>query len=118
MWAVPVVVMLPAGQGASSLTGVLVGPAVGPLAQGRLDEALGLAVGLWSVGAGELVRDAELGTGAGEVARAKRRAVVGQSFESGQFETDFKLVAGCVVRQIVVFALSDKFRLDQVESGA
>lgn len=114
----PVVLVLAADQGAGPLVGVLVTPAVGPFAQRRLNEALGHSGGLRSLGAGELVLDAELGTGAGEVARAKRRAVVGQSFESGQFETDFKLVAGCVVRQIVVFALSDKFRLDQVESGA
>jgi len=55
---VPVVVMLPAGQGVGAMGRVLVRPAVGPLSQGGLDEAFGLAVGLRSVGSSELVLDA------------------------------------------------------------
>ena len=39
---------------------------IGPLAQGGLNEAFGLAVGAGSVGAGEAVLDAELKAGRGE----------------------------------------------------
>ncbi len=49
MGAVPVVVVDPLLERRSALRGVLVGEAVGPLAQRRLDEALGLAVGLWPI---------------------------------------------------------------------
>ena len=41
---------------------------IGPFAQGGLDEALGLAVGFWSVGAGEAVLEAE----GGDLRRARR----------------------------------------------
>lgn len=61
MRAVPVVVMLPLGQHHCPLGRVVVGDAVGPLAQCALDEALGLAVGLGPVGAGALVHDAQRG---------------------------------------------------------
>ena len=38
------------------------GVSVSPLPAGALDESLGLAVGLWSVGFGEDVTDLSLGT--------------------------------------------------------
>jgi len=50
----------------------------GPLAQGGLNEALGLAVGAGSVGTGEAVLDAELEAGGAEVAGTIAGAVVGE----------------------------------------
>ena len=62
----PVVVVLPVRQRLSSVGRVLVGHAVGPFPQSRLDEALGLAVGLRPVGPGELLCDAQLGARSAE----------------------------------------------------
>jgi hypothetical protein len=45
MRSVPVVLMEPGSEGVSALIGVLIDPCVGPLTQGGLDEAFGLAVG-------------------------------------------------------------------------
>jgi hypothetical protein len=64
----PVVVMDPVVQGPGALGRALVGEAVGPFAQGALDEALGLAVGLGPVSTGELVANAVFKAGLGEVA--------------------------------------------------
>ena len=69
-----------------------VGVSVGPFAQGGLDEALGLAVGLWSVGSGEAVLEAESGDGgahgvgavAGTVVGGDALSVDAVSFEEGQ----------------------------------
>ena len=47
----------------SSLTGMAVDPSVGPFSQERLDEALGFAVGLRSVGSGSLGSQAQLTAG-------------------------------------------------------
>ena len=41
------------------MAGVGVGVSIGPFAQGGLDEALGFAVGAWSVGASEALFEAE-----------------------------------------------------------
>jgi len=60
-----------------ALAGVLIDEAVGPLAQRRLDETLGLAVGLRSVGSSEAMFDLQLAAGLGEVFGTKRPAVVG-----------------------------------------
>ena len=49
--------------------------AIGPFAQGRLDEALGLAVGLRSIGAGEMMPQ---GARCGELLGAESWAIVGQ----------------------------------------
>lgn len=68
MGAMAVVVMLPVSQGCGALSGVLIRPAVGPLAQGRLNEPLGLAVGLGTVGPSEAVADAQINAGLAEVA--------------------------------------------------
>jgi hypothetical protein len=56
---------------------------VGPLAQGGLDEALGLAVGAGSVGTGEAVLDAELEAGGAELSGAIAGAVVGEQAADG-----------------------------------
>jgi len=76
---VPVVVVDPGIEGFGSVAGILVGEAIGPFSQCRLDEALGLAVGLGPVGAGELVLDAELTASGGEFARVEGAPVVGQN---------------------------------------
>lgn len=52
--------------------------AVGPLAQSSLNEALGLAIGLWPIGSRELVFDPQLGAGLSEGERVKGRSVVGE----------------------------------------
>ncbi|MNZ92273.1 hypothetical protein D3C78_1112930 [compost metagenome] len=52
MRPMPVVVMQPGRQVRGSLLGAVIAPGVGPLTQGRLDEALGLAVGAWRIGLG------------------------------------------------------------------
>ena len=59
------------------VTGV-VGAGVGPLAGDGLDEALGLAIGLWAVGSGEAVLEAELEAGGGEEFGAVGGAAVGE----------------------------------------
>ena len=72
---------------------------VGPLAQGGLDEALGLAIGLWSVRSGEAMLEAESSDGpthgVGAVAGAivgvdalGGDAVPGEEGESGVEESD------------------------------
>ena len=66
MLAVPVVEVVPDGQGCAPFIVVPVRAPVGPFAQRRLDEAFGLAVGLRPVGAGELLRDAQLEAGFAE----------------------------------------------------
>ena len=76
--AVPVVVMRPARAHGGALRGVVVGHAVSPLAQRRLDETLGLAVGLGAVRSGKDVFDTQAPAGLGEVPGAEGRAVVGQ----------------------------------------
>src|SRR5688572_26217803 len=78
MWAMTVVVMDPALEHGGALRGVVVGDAVGPLAKCRLNEALGLAVGLWPVGFGEAVLERQIAASAGKALRAKCRAVVGK----------------------------------------
>jgi hypothetical protein len=52
-------------EGGAVITGV-VGASISPLAGERLDEAFGLAVGLWAVGTGEAMLEAQLLTGSGE----------------------------------------------------
>ena len=53
MWPTPVVVMDPTLEHGGALLGMSIEPTIGPLAQGRLDEALGFAICLGAVGAGE-----------------------------------------------------------------
>src|SRR2546422_10596864 len=58
------------------MTAGVVGEAVGPLAQQRLHERLGLAIGLWSSGAGVTAADAKLGAGSSPGVGAVAIAVV------------------------------------------
>src|SRR6266568_4846672 len=57
---------------------MVVGNAVGPFSESRLDEALGLAVGLGTVGPREAVLELERATGLGEGLGAEAGAVVGE----------------------------------------
>jgi hypothetical protein len=59
------------------VTGV-VGTSVSPLAGDGLDEAFGLSVGLWAVGSGEAMLDAELEAGGGKEPGAISGAAVGE----------------------------------------
>ena len=61
MGTMPVVAMEPCGQLGGALVWAVIGLGVSPFPQGRLDEALGLAVGLGRVGLGADVVQAELG---------------------------------------------------------
>ena len=63
--AMEVVVVKEEEEASGALVGMGVGVSVGPFAQRGLDETLGLAVGLWSVGPGEAVLEAEGGNGGG-----------------------------------------------------
>ena len=58
-------------------TGV-VRASISPFAGDGLDEAFGLAVGLWAIGAGEEMADAQLKAGSGEEFRAIGRAAIGE----------------------------------------
>ena len=78
MGAMPIVVVEPGEQMVGALEGGEVGAGIGPFAEGGLDEALGLAVGARSVGAGEVVADAEAAASATEVGGAITGAVVGE----------------------------------------
>ena len=53
-----VIVMKVVRKISSAMTAGVVGTGVGPLAGDGLDEALGLAIGLWAVRSGEAVFDA------------------------------------------------------------
>src|SRR5690242_13719758 len=74
----PVVVMHPAIQHRSALPGVVIRSAVSPLAQGRLDEALGFAVGLWPFRSSEVMSEPETTAGRSEPFRAEHGAIVGE----------------------------------------
>ena len=77
MRAVPVVAMEPDRQLRASLFGVLVSDSIGPFAQRGLDEAFGLAIGLWRVRPREDMAQAEGFAGFSKSLRAIARAVVG-----------------------------------------
>src|SRR5262245_8403530 len=68
----------PAREDAGSVLGGVVGAAVGPLAQSRLNESLGLAVGPRGVRPGALVPQMQPATRGPEAARDIARAIVGQ----------------------------------------
>ena len=59
------------------MKGMGISVSVGPFAEGSLDEALGLAVGFWSVGSCEAMFEAESGDGDAHEVRAVAGAVVG-----------------------------------------
>ena len=75
--AMEVVVVKEEEEACGALVGMGVGVSVGPFAEGGLDEALGLAVGLWSVGPCEAVLEAEGGDGGAHGVSAVAGAIVG-----------------------------------------
>jgi len=83
MRTVEVVVLEPGRELLISFFRVEVVANVGPLAQGGLNEAFGLAVGARRVGTGESVLDAELEAGGAELAGAIAGAVVGKQAADG-----------------------------------
>jgi hypothetical protein len=83
MRAVEVVMLQPGRELLIAFLGVEVMANVGPLAQGGLDEALGLAVGARSVRTSEAVLDAELEAGGAELSGAIAGAVVGEQAANG-----------------------------------
>src|SRR6516165_838594 len=78
MGSAEVVVTEPSGQGSTTLAGAGIGPNVGPLAQQGLDEALGLAIGLRSIGPGPQVSHALGGAVGAKDLRDVRRSIVRQ----------------------------------------
>ena len=83
MRTVEVVMLEPGREMLIAFFGIEVMANVGPLAQGGLDEAFGLAVGAGSVRTGEAVLDAELEAGGAEVSRAIAGAIVGEQAANG-----------------------------------
>src|SRR5215831_5271000 len=77
MRAVPVVAVKPSWQFGGSFFGSVVGLRISPLAKAGLNESLGLAVGLWRIGPGADVLEAEAPTGVLEGEGFVARAVVG-----------------------------------------
>ena len=69
--------MKPGSQCGQTRTGVIILSIVGPLAQGGLDEALGLAVGTRGIGPGEDVLEPELLAGLGKGVGDEAGTVVG-----------------------------------------
>ena len=59
MRAMPIIAVKPSRQFGGSFMLSVVGASIGPFAQARLDEALGLSVGLWCVRLGEDVLEAK-----------------------------------------------------------
>src|SRR5688572_30994642 len=78
MRAMPVVVMGPALEHSGALRRMMVGNAVGPLAHRRLNETLGFAVGLGSVGFGKAVLELEAPARFGKCFGAECGAIVGE----------------------------------------
>ena len=78
MRTVPVVLVSPEVEFGGAFGRVVIEASVSPLAQGSLDETLGLAVGAGRVRSSSEMTDAELATGAGEEARVVTRGIVGE----------------------------------------
>ena len=78
MRSLVVVVVGPRLEAGIALLGIRPVFGVGPLAQGGLDEAFGLAVGSWRIGSGAAVFDLHLLAGESEEAGAIAGAVVGE----------------------------------------
>src|SRR5689334_7736941 len=94
MRTVPVVLVQPARQLHRASLGVVVGAAVGPFAQGSLDEAFGFAVGAWSVGASETLANVELLAEAAKAARAIAGTVIGEQAGDGDAEAGIVVDGG------------------------
>jgi hypothetical protein len=78
MGAMEVIVMKIEVEEGSAVVAGVIGPGISPLAGDGLDEALGLAVGLWSVGSGEGVLESELLAGCGKALGAVSGAAIGE----------------------------------------
>src|SRR6188474_290879 len=78
-----VVVLEPAVKGCGSFCAVAIERGVGPAAEQSSDEALGLAVGLWTVGPRAQMAYCHGATGDGVDGRAVGRAVVGDQALDG-----------------------------------
>ena len=83
MRAVEVVMLEPGRELLIAFLGVEIVANVGPLAEGGLNEAFGLAVGAGSVGTSEAVLDAELEASGAEVAGTIAGAIVGEQAADG-----------------------------------
>src|ERR1700752_1145640 len=77
MGSVPAVAMYPGRESITALVRVVVSASIRPLAQGALDEPLGLAVGSGRVRLRVVMAQAELGACVGEVAATVGLGVVG-----------------------------------------
>src|SRR5215471_3230828 len=86
MRPMPVVSVQPNWQLGSPPVRGWIGLGVGPLAQGGLDKALGLAVGLWGIGLGSGVVEAEFAAGVAEGEGFVAGAVVGHDAGHGDAE--------------------------------
>ena len=73
----PVVTVKPLRELVGAMSGSIKGGSIGPLAQGRLDEALSLAIGLGGVGTGANVFDAQPTAGASKGQGVEAGAIVG-----------------------------------------
>src|SRR6185437_7329571 len=83
MRTVEVVMLQPRGEMLIAFLGVEVVADVGPLAQGGLNKAFGLAVGAGGVRAGEAVLNAALEAGGAELAGAIAASVIGEQAANG-----------------------------------
>src|ERR1700743_909363 len=68
--------MQPVGRERAALVWALIGPRIGPFAQGRLDEAFSFAIGPWGVWPGSDMAQSELFTGPAEREGFVARTVV------------------------------------------
>ena len=78
MRSMEIVVVKVVGKEGGAVVGGVVGAGIGPLAGDGLDEALGLAIGLRAVGAGEGVFEPEVATGGGKELGAISGAAIGE----------------------------------------
>lgn len=78
MRAVEIVIVEVEWEAGGAVVAGVVGASVGPLASDGLDEAFGLAIGLWSVGFGEEMLEAELLAGGGKEFGAVGGAAIGE----------------------------------------
>src|SRR5882762_9187355 len=84
--AMPVVLMDPGSEMAESLGGVLIETSVSPLADGGLDETLGLAVGARGVDASTDVAELKIAASVSEAMRVEARAIVGHNAADADVE--------------------------------
>ena len=83
MRAVEVIVMEVVRKVSGAMVTRVIGSGIGPFAGDGLDEALGLAIGLWSVRPCEVMFEAELLAGGGEEFGAISGAAIGEDSLDG-----------------------------------